>query len=250
MLTTTSNPTAKISLKKNLLKVYKVGSEDVVYLPKDAEFEIELFNPTTEEVAAEILINNKTISTQKLIVRPGERVFLERYLDSAVKFKFDTYIVEDTKESTNATKDNGLITVRFYKKMTYPVYDVCTPRTWISQPTWTTSGSGVIYTANSSSGISCKGLSAEPVTCYAATLDAVPVVETGRIAKGGDSDQVFGTSYDDFNPYWFHYITVRILPASREPITADSLKVRQYCSECGSKVKATDKFCSNCGTKL
>lgn len=58
---------------------------DTVYMNNGDEFEIELFNPTQQKVLAKIELNGKSIGSG-IIVRPGERVFLERYLDEARKF--------------------------------------------------------------------------------------------------------------------------------------------------------------------
>jgi len=49
------------------------------------EFEIELFNPKTNPVLAKISINGKRISERGIILNPGQRVFLERFLDSPEK---------------------------------------------------------------------------------------------------------------------------------------------------------------------
>ena len=62
-----------------------------VFLTDGDEFEIELFNPTQNKVLAKIELNGKSIGSG-IILRPGERVFLERYLDEAKKFLFETYV--------------------------------------------------------------------------------------------------------------------------------------------------------------
>ena len=59
-----------------------------VYLQNGQEFEIELYNPTSEVVMAKIEMNGKSISSSGIVLRPGERVFLERFLDNSNKFKF------------------------------------------------------------------------------------------------------------------------------------------------------------------
>jgi hypothetical protein len=81
MKTVELKPTAKIAVKKSVLKQYKVNNEDVVYLPKSTEFEIELHNPTQETVLCKIKFNKKDTSGEGLVLRPGQRVFLERYLN-------------------------------------------------------------------------------------------------------------------------------------------------------------------------
>lgn len=112
-------PTANIAVNKSRLKLYEKNSEfPVYYLQKDQEFQIELFNPTTDTVLAKIILNNNPISQGGLVLRPGERVFLDRYIDVAKKFKFDTYEVANTKEVKEAIKENGDFKVEFYRERT------------------------------------------------------------------------------------------------------------------------------------
>ena len=61
-----------------------------VYLKDGDNFEIELFNPKSTKVLAKISLDGKRISTAGIVLRPGERVFLERYIDSNNKFLFST----------------------------------------------------------------------------------------------------------------------------------------------------------------
>ena len=62
-----------------------------------------------------------------LVLKPGERIWLERFTDKSVKFKFSTYNVEDgySEEVQNAIANNGVITVKFFKerKKNYWWYD-------------------------------------------------------------------------------------------------------------------------------
>ena len=132
-------PTAKVSLRKNVLKVYNIDGEDVVYLPKGAQFEIELFNPTHGRVLAKIELNNKNISNSGIVLKPGERVFLERYLDEDRKFLFETYEVEDSLEVKEAITNNGLILVTFYEEtvvnpfLVNTIYYYMSPKYYIPQ---------------------------------------------------------------------------------------------------------------------
>tara|TARA_R110000868_G_scaffold203969_8_gene451968 strand:- start:5614 stop:6585 length:972 start_codon:yes stop_codon:yes gene_type:complete len=137
---TTSNtgvatPTVNVSVAKNRLKVYNKDSQiPTIYLEKDAEFEIELFNPTTDVIVAEIILNDKAISQGGLVLRQGERIFLERYLDVAKKFRFETYTVSNTKEVQAAIKNNGSLKVKFYREDTTPAYTPTYTTTTINTP--------------------------------------------------------------------------------------------------------------------
>lgn len=115
-ITGPSMPTAQICINKSRLKVYNKESVPTYYLTKGQEFQIELFNPTSDIVLAKIYLNNKAISQGGLVIRPGERVFLERYLDVAKKFLFDTYEVANTAEVQKAIEDNGDFKVEFFRE--------------------------------------------------------------------------------------------------------------------------------------
>jgi hypothetical protein len=106
----------KVAMNKSLLREYQTNEGRVVYLNDGDEFQLQLFNPFTHVVGAEIYINGERIPN-KLVLRPGERVWLERYLDKAKKFKFSTYEVEDSAEVKTATKFNGEIKVAFYSEI-------------------------------------------------------------------------------------------------------------------------------------
>ena len=147
-----------------------------VFLNDGDEFEIELFNPLTVSVLADIKLNGQSISKTGLVVKPGQRAYLDCFIDDRKKFKFSTYEIENSGESLDATQNNGLLEVFFYKEdvitldnwkskfdrvivekwypvyyPTYPVYPYYRPSVWFgtSSPTIggncvTTNGSGLI----------------------------------------------------------------------------------------------------------
>ena len=110
-------PTANIAVNKSRIKHYnKDGEIPTYYLQKGQEFSIELFNPTSDVVLAKIILNGKPISQGGLVLNPGQRVFLDRYLDVAKKFLFDTYEVANTAEVKKAIENNGDMKVEFYRE--------------------------------------------------------------------------------------------------------------------------------------
>ena len=119
---------AKVAVNKSLLKEYNNSeqSERVVYLNNGDDFQIQLFNPERTTIGAEVYVNGEKLSGI-LVLKPGERIWLERFTDRSVKFKFSTYNVEDgySEEVQNAIADNGVITVKFFKerKKNYWWYD-------------------------------------------------------------------------------------------------------------------------------
>ena len=73
-------------------------------------------------------------------------------------------------------------------------------------------------------------------------------IETGRIDKGGYSNQKFNNYYGDFNSWYFKKETIKRLPESQKQISSSDLN-KKYCYNCGKKIKDTFKFCPNCGAK-
>ena len=95
-----------------------------VFLNDEDEFEIELFNPLTVSVLADIKLNGQSISKTGLVVKPGQRVYLDCFIDDKKKFVFSTYEIDGGLESLDATQNNGLLEVFFYKE------DVITLDNW------------------------------------------------------------------------------------------------------------------------
>jgi hypothetical protein len=87
-----------------------------IYLKNGDEFEIEIFNPLKISVLSDIKINGESISKSGLVIKPGQRVYLDCFIDDGRKFKFETYLVEDTDESNESISNNGLLEVFFYKE--------------------------------------------------------------------------------------------------------------------------------------
>ena len=94
-----TNYYAKLAKNKSLLKEYKTSFCDrTVYLNDGDEFQFQLFNPEREEIAVRISIESSQLS-HDIVLRPGERIWIERYTDTPKKFKFSTYYVNgDNKE--------------------------------------------------------------------------------------------------------------------------------------------------------
>jgi hypothetical protein len=83
------------------------------------------------------------------------------------------------------------------------------------------------------------------------TMDMLSMdsIETGRVEKGGSSDQSFQTVNKTFNHHTCASSVWKILPMSQKVYEKQDLKV--YCTNCGKKRKKdSDKFCSSCGNKF
>lgn len=144
-----TNPTARIACGKSVIKHY---ANNTVYLEKDQEFQFELFNPTTKNIAAEILLNDEKAFQSLLILRPGERLFLDCNPETKRRFKFETYTVSgENKEVKEAIKNNGKVEVRFYNEQipikpvtTQPYVNPCYP-SYPYQPWGGWPGSHITY---------------------------------------------------------------------------------------------------------
>lgn len=238
---------------------------DTVYLNNGDEFEIELFNPTNNKVLAKIEMNGNSIGSG-IILRPGERVFLERYFDEAKKFLFETYIVNGNNEEVQqAIANNGDIAIKFYNEIT-PYYGTTSTITWtntnlINNPfTYTTNNTyqthsslsnNVFYNASLTSGnssVTMDGLD-NFITSEKKSKSTSKNIETGRVEKGSKSNQTFTYDNSSFYSYPSQTNWWKIKPKSTKPMVREDLIV--YCTECGSKRKKDNhKFCPHCGTKF
>jgi len=260
-------PTAHITVGKQRLK--QNGS--VVYLKDGDEFEVEISNPQQNSVLAKLKINGNYIGGGGVVLRPGQRVFLERYLDEARKFKFETYEVNaKSKEVQEAIKNNGVVEVEFYEENRYGGNITITPGTI----TWTNNTNPLIipgvtnpytiYGYNTTTNLTSGNNSYFTNTSYnlnnnvdyntsqnlRKSLSTDRFKETGRVEKGGSSNQEFTSVNMDFNSFPSSYSIWRLMPMSEKPVEASEVNVL-YCTNCGSKRKKDNhKFCPHCGTKF
>ena len=248
---------AQITKKKNRLKVYP-STKDQVYLNDGDEFEIELFNPKTSPVLAKISINGKRISERGIILNPGQRIFLERFLDSPDKFRFSTYEVNNSKEVKEAIANNGLIKIEFYDEYTPAIYGGSTI-TYTPNP-WTNTGTFYNHNLTGSTNITTNSVFNNSAVTYtssvAGSLDTTPLrsikrsdsLETGRVEAGSKSNQDFQNGQGNFNSYTSNVVEYQILPVSQKHVEAK--EIRSYCTECGTRNKQDWKFCPTCGNKF
>lgn len=246
-----SVPSAFIT--KNKQRVRQHGNN--IYLKNGDEFEIELFNPLQKSILAKIKLNGEFISSTGLILKPGQRIFLERYFDKPNKFKFEAYEVESSPEALHAIKVNGLLDVMFYLESREPDWLITTT----SYPYCVTSQTGSIW-GGSPYGEAYGGTLTGDITfatnvCTTTAINSYNFytsnasVETGRVEQGSYSNQNFTSSYEKFNQHYSYSSSWKILPASLKP--HDSKDIKLYCHECGTRIKkSTHKFCYNCGTSL
>ena len=241
-----------------------------VYLKDGSEFEIELYNPSRQTVLSKIKINGEFINGGGIILKPGERVFLERYLDVPHKFKFETYTVDSTNETMNAIANNGDVEILFYEEqviftlglnnstLTYGSYNYGDYKTPIGNNFYTTNGVD-FATGNSNIHLTSTSLSfsnnATPRSSKYEKREQPErrlkskSIETGRVEKGSSSDQSFTTVSKNFNSWTVSTSVWKILPESQKPVEKKDLI--EKCPKCSTKVKKSSwKFCPECGSEL
>lgn len=241
-----------------------------VYLKDSEEFQIELFNPLSECVLADIKLNGQPISKTGLVLKPGQRFYLDCFIDDNKKFIFSTYEVEQTLESLNAINNNGKLEVFFYKESVVSVRNwrdrfntVIIERYYPSYPTypyWTTTpyygtstnigtggiGTTTIGTTNNSFNTygSNVNLTGSATTTGSYTLGSnvmaqlnstsIPIagsLETGRVERGENSKQKFKEIDMEFDNYHISSVVLEMLPESRKPVELKMKKKSEISSD-------------------
>jgi hypothetical protein len=257
----------RIGQTRDRLKIYVAQNEtDKIFLTNGDNFELEFENYTNKRFAAKIKINGRLISTSKLVLEPGQHIYLDRFIDVDRKFQFDTYNIDDTPQANSATKDNGLVEVKFYKEQEVnlfltpvvpitpwikPVYPY-QPDRWVNpSPTWwyaTNDSHDQTYKAGgmmSANYCNCTNTPVKNDVEYCCDTQMAQI-ETGRINAGEKSDQHLHEIYATFEIFPTYTQIYQILPASHIP-----MEVRKYCGDCGYRIrKGQWKYCPSCGEEL
>lgn len=255
------NPTVNVTVNKSRKRAYDTNGTTKVFLKDGEEFELELFNTTTRKVGAQILLNGEPISQRIVVLNPGQRAFIERYLDDNKRFKFSTYEVEAGNSVVDAAiANNGQVEVRFFYEKQKPQHNLLQMHTASLGGQSTNSIKRGMLFKSAPSNDALLGSTANYSASNETTMDSfsafadmsmersVPEMkETGRVAEGSASSQSFRSVSVDFEAYHFASVSVKIEPVSNQPIEASDIRV--YCSECGRKQKPGEKFCPACGKK-
>lgn len=229
-----NNPGAwVVSTKDRGRKSIKNGK---VFLKNGSEFEIELFNPLKESVLAQIKLNGNPISKTGLVISPGQRVYLDCFIDDGKKFIFNTYDVGDDKETIEAISNNGLVEVHFYKE------EIIRVNNWYNYtwyPWYPDKYSKSIYFDNMSN-ITTSGTFYNQSDMVNSSMDYGSTfttslsissdktisksIETGRVEKGGLSNQKFEIINMEFEKNHISFTKIELLPESRKPLEVKEIK--------------------------
>ena len=216
-----------------------------VYLQDKEEFQIELYNPLQNCVLADIKLNGNSISKSGLVLNPGQRFYLDCFIDDKKKFIFNTYDVDRTDEVKEAIAKNGLLEVFFYKESVVNLENWSNrfywfhsyPRTIWGTPYWGGNyyGTGIsnitttagnfnltnVSTSNAyySSTMPINSSYTSDVSLTSSIGGSTKSMETGRIEKGQKSQQKFESIDMDFDDKYYIASTIlQILPESRKPV--------------------------------
>lgn len=251
MQSKTSMPSAWIVNPKD--KGRKSIKNGKVFLNDGDQFEIELFNPLTNSVLASIKLNGNPISSSGLIIKPGQRIYLDCFIDDKKKFVFKTYNVDDSEEAKDAIKNNGLLEVYFYKEEIitidnwkeyiiirdyypkYPYWPYYSPYPTYPNPYYYCGDSNCTYTTNSDSTNITTTNTTPYGTCGTYLNNSLSntsgsitsaINETGRVEKGEKSSQKFNEVKMEFEKNYISSTVIQLLPESKRPISASELALK------------------------
>jgi len=260
-------PSAYITTKRSRVKQFN----DTVYLKDGDEFQLEIFNPKENKVLAKIFMNGVSISSSGLVIKPGQRIFLDRFIDNNDKFKFETYSVNGSNDQVKkAIQNNGSVEVQFFDEyippyVSYNSLTINCNNTGGNLFRYNTTTGNSLLTSNGNIGFSTASFNASnsnsaTFTSSASLNNAESIkrsffekpkekeVETGRIEKGGKSDQSFGTDYSNYSAFYTTTVKWKILPLSVKPVQPLS-DIKEYCISCGYRNRRHN-YCPRCGSKF
>lgn len=168
---------------------------------------------------------------------------------------------------SEAIKNNGQIKVKFYKERQRVSYNPMvkldyiypnsntlglnstTLSTYCCDTETVTNNSSLTFGGDFGT-LTASSFSSEPTSRNMTKMKNIScnIQETGRVAKGGYSNQRFGYVDIDLCTYPFETETIKILPKSQKPVFKEDLE-KIYCYSCGRKLKSKFNFCPFCGAK-
>ncbi len=246
-----------VSIKSNGKILREV--DERVYLPFGSEYQIILKNLDRQRRAkVRIFIDGESIGAN-LVLRPSERLELERFLlrpDKGNRFKFIEKTEGISKHRGNRFGD-GLVQVDFCFED-----PIITDTNWVDYPDWTTSKTltdSFIGMSDTSFGGQKYFLSDDvsSTPCYCALMDTSYSTKGGRgkpgpsgpegiTVPGSISNQEF-IEAERFQTGPWSTIILYLRGGVERPLTVET-KLR--CRTCGRKSPSSSKFCYNCGTSL
>lgn len=263
-------------------KVLREFNKDTVYIPFGSEYSILLKNLNTKRAVVNIFIDGQDIVEGGLVLNAGQEVDLERFVKNGnltegnrLKFIERTAGIEQHR---GVKLEDGLVRVEFqFEQPARPITWTTTTTTWGNNQIYPMGGisgsagptynvNGVMRSVDFSKGENMKAsatsatnatlqsmnISAGEVHDGMATMDWMPVNDTGITVPGSRSDQKFSTVVMGVMEAEKFSMVFKLLGATaNSPVQkAVTVSAKPKCVTCGHNNKATAKFCNKCGTAL
>jgi len=244
-----------------------------VTLPFNSEYKIRLKNKHSYlRAKARVWVDGRKASNLgDFILKPGETLDLERFLDESMisgrRFKFVP--LSDSRVNDPTDEENGIIKVEFYREVDYTGGIVINP--WPIRPIspqpwrWDDSGGSPYISGNGKSTwtftfstVADSSIESAAFNCNYVAPIATPG-QAGATVEGGTSGQKFVEGADfttevfpvtlqlrmqgprEKRPAWFQES-----PGIAPPQKPKPQRIR-YCPECGARRMRGAKFCHRCG---
>ena len=223
------NPEVYITRNKNRYKQY--SNPPIYYLANNTEFEIEFYNPNNYKIKVDISLNKKLISNSGIVLLPGQRIFLDRFIDESNKFIFKSYEINKSDANIESIiRTNGLIELKFYKEAN------------ISSLYTITYTAGYAPHINNSNTITCNYSNINNTTDGVSTTGYIDYSKNKSSSK-------FSLDHSQFDCFSTSQMTIKLLPDDQ--LIDDYTKIKHYCVNCGIRLR-NDKwnYCPKCGMKL
>jgi hypothetical protein len=222
---------ALITINKNEIK----GIDGAFYLEDNQPFELKLQAPPFFDVLAKIKWNGKEEKTG-IIVRAGESIYLERFVDTNNRLTFKVTELPDNLADLVDKEKAGKIEVSFYKK----VWSLSTP---LIRGPYYPQGPG---TPNAPHPYWQEPFYEYTDNTFFSAKSMTTSHRIGSVEKGEKTTQEFKESSETFEQ--IPMITVGFHLKSIKDKPKDKL-IRKYCTKCGSRTKDKWEYCPYCGEK-
>jgi len=239
--------------------------------------QLNLYNYKTNRIGVQLEFNG-VLENNMLILNPGEKVLIDRFIDTNKKIKFDTYFInKNDKQSKKSISENGKLKIYFWDESIYNYYNYYNGYNYNYYNYY----NGYNYTQipynnvtyESSKTISTNTNSTNNILTSSNNvyiLQKPEIEETGRISKGKKSNQEFSITEFESSTI-FHTEKYKLIPFSKKKnqklnktqtlknITVNSFLNKKntdhriYCNNpmCGYRIRNRNwKFCPICSNEI
>jgi len=117
------SPECDILVNKQIRKTYG-KKKNKVYLNDGDHIQLNLLNPLYHRIGVQLEFNGEK-EEKMIILNPGQKVLLDRFIDTKKKIKFGTYFVDGSNDKVKESiKKNGNMKIHFWcEKMKPQTFD-------------------------------------------------------------------------------------------------------------------------------